>query len=89
MSTKEKLQVHREMKEQNQKNVNRWKAKEMYRNFCRSGQFQEGRRVLELLKYGSVTLWLDDVDWNVQTACEDAGFYVWFSRNGNRARAYI
>lgn len=69
--------------------MNRQKVKKLYSTFVRRGYFYEARRLLELLKYGSITLRLDDVSWNVQTALEDSGFSVWYSRNGNTARARI
>ncbi len=89
MTMKGRLEIHKQMENANKTKINRWKAKEIYRRFCRAGQFLEARMVLELLRYGSVTLRLYDEDWNVQTACEKAGLYVWYSSNGYRARAYI
>lgn len=89
MSMKELIKVHAEIEQQNRKNVKRWKAKEIYRRFIRNGQFFEGREILRLLRNGSVTLWLGDTDWNVQTALEDAGFHIWFSRDGYKAVARI
>lgn len=89
MTMKEKIQVHCQIEEENREKLDRWKAMEIYHQFCGNGQLLEGWLVLRLLRKGSVTLGLCDEDWNVQTALEKAGLYVWYSRNGNTAKAYI
>ena len=89
MTIWEKIRVHAEIEQQNRQNVKRWKAKAIYREFVRTGQFFEARSILKLLRNGKVTLGLCDEDWNVQTVLEGAGFRVWFSRNGYQAVAHI
>ena len=89
MTMKERLEVHRKIERENELNVIRWKVRNLYLAFCRSGQFYEGREILKLLRHGSVTLGLHDEDWNVQTALEGVGLYIWFSRDGYQARAYL
>ena len=89
MTQKERLAVHAEIVRQNAQNVKRWKVKRLYSAFVRGGQFSEGRMVLRLLRDGLITMRLDDVSWNVQTALEHIGHPVWYSRNGCKAEARL
>lgn len=89
MTMNEKIRVHAQIEAENRDNLKRWKAKEIYRDFVRGGQYYEGRLILRMLRHGRVVLGLGDAAWNVQTVLEDAGFRIWFSRNGYQAIAYI
>ena len=89
MTMKEKLKIHAEIERENRENVKRWKAMELYTKLVRAGQLEEARMILRLLRNGHITLWLGDIDWNVQCALESISFPVWYSRNGNKAEARI
>ena len=87
MTMQEKLQIHEEIEKSNDKLARRWKLKNIHYEMVMNGQMQEAREVLRLLRRGRITLWLDDISWNVQTALENNGFQVIYSRNGNKAYA--
>ena len=87
MTMQEKLQIHDEIEKSNDKLARRWKLKNLHHEMVMNGQMWEANVVLRLLRRGHITLWLDDISWNVQTALEDNGFTVIYGRNGNAAYA--
>ena len=88
MTTKERLAVHDDIDRQNAEHMKRYKLTLLYTALVRDGSLEEARLVLRLLRRGCLCMGLGDVDWNVQTALEDIGHPVHFSRNGNKAYAY-
>lgn len=89
MTMKERLDIHSQIEEANEKNVLKWKVKKLYSDFVKGGQYEEAKMILRLLRRGLVKLYLDDASWNIQCAVEKIGCHVWYSRNGNTAEAYL
>lgn len=56
----------------------------------RKGQYGAAKVLMELLKKGKVTLWLDDDSFTVELICEQVGCRIWYdSRRYNRAVAHL
>lgn len=69
--------------------MRRYKLMEEHMELVRKGQYGAARVLMELLKYGRVTLWLDDSSWTVELICERVGCRIWYDRRGYRAVAHI
>lgn len=52
-----------------EKKIRRYKMMEKHQELVRSGKFEAGRLVLELLRTGRVYLGLDDDSWTVENEC--------------------
>ncbi len=72
-----------------EKKIKRHKLMDIHRELVRKGEYEVARMLLKLLRYGKVTLWLDDVSWSVERICEELGCHIWYSSNGNKAVAHI
>ena len=63
---------------------------DLHRRLIRIGEYQVAKKILLLLRKGSILLGLCDTDWQVQCLLEDMGIpVITTSRNGGWARARI
>lgn len=56
-----------------EKKIRRYKLMDAHRKLVREGKLLEAREVLRLLRKGSIKLYLGDVDWTVESLCEELG----------------
>lgn len=63
---------------------------DLHRKLVRMGEYKAAKKILRLLRKGSILLGLSDTDWQVQCLLEDMGIpVITTSRNGGWARARI
>ncbi len=72
-----------------ERKIRRYQLIDTHRKLVQQGKFAEASLLLEFLRKGKVTLYLDDVSCAVEFICENAGCHISYSRNGNRATAYL
>ena len=61
----------------------REQIKREHRKLIRQGKFYHARRLMDLLRNGSISCGLSDVAWEVSELLEDMGMKSRISRNGN------
>lgn len=71
------------------KKIRRYLLMNKHRELVKSGLYRQARIILDLLRDGKVTLWLDDDSCAVEFICEELGCSIWYSGNGNRAVAHV
>ena len=93
MTMKEKVRIHVQIEEENERKLKQWKNRklimEFYPLFCREGRLYEARLLLRFLRNGSITLGLDDDSARIEHLLEDLGFKAYYGRNYNTARYTI
>lgn len=72
-----------------ERKIRRYRLMDAHRELVRSGKYSEAKEVLSLLRKGRVKLGLSDCDWMVEKLCEDMGFRIGYSINGNTSTVYM
>lgn len=72
-----------------EKKIRRYKIMDAHRKLVREGKLLEAREVLRLLRKGSIKLYLGDVDWTVESLCEELGCKIFYDSRGYYSRVHI
>lgn len=72
-----------------ERKIRRYKFIDVHRKLVKEGKLLEARKILYLLRDGSITLGLDDVSNAVERICEDFGCRVRYSRCFNLAEVRL
>lgn len=72
-----------------EKKIRRYKMMDAHRELVRKGKLLEAWLVLELLRKGSIKLYLGEVDYAVECLCEELGCRMNYDRNGYVLRAIL
>lgn len=81
--------AHRRVKDMLEKKIRRYKLMDAHRELVRQGKLLEAREVLRLLRNGRVKLGLGNVDWNVESLCEELGCRIRYSSRGYSAEVRL
>ena len=93
MTMKERLEIHRQFEQKNERRLLTWKAKRLvsalHLKLVREGKFDEAWLLLRFLRNGVIRLGLYDSAWAVELLLEDVGFRPRYGRGYNTAEFSI
>lgn len=72
-----------------EKMIRRYKVMDTHRELVKTGKYLEAKYILRLLREGSVTLRLSDLDFEVECICEKLGCSIYYDRRGYYSRVHL